>query len=444
MSFIFKAAKLICDITTLFQYGFVQCHAHLSCSQLEKIRGVLDSKDDAEKQSILLGYEEKFGRLIGRGSVSSFASGRMAFYALMETLGIGEGDEVILTAFTCSVMPNAVLKRGAIPIYADIDSGTFGSNAKEIQKVITTRTKLIVAQHSFGIPCDIEPIIRLAKERGIYVVEDCAITLDSSLNGIKVGNWGDAAIFSTDHSKPINTVIGGLLYTRSPDIHKKVIQVARSSLTFSYEHQERLFRQMMFERKHYIPAHYPRTRIFSYLEKISAKMKGASRVTYMEDNYVRPNSIKERYPYPAQMPAFLAQLGMFELDRWEQQKQRRKQLLASMLEKLSLSNYSEFLPAVYSDQTRDIVPLRFVFSSSKSAEILVKLAKHIDVSWIWFRQPITCAVEGMESLLYVSHSCPVSEKIGSEIVNLPCNVIEGAEDVLLQVVDQAFYSDEKE
>lgn len=431
LTFISKITKLLRSAALPYQFGFVQCHSYLGDRQLDQIKSLLESRDDAEKQHVLFEYEERFGKLVGDGFASSFASGRMAFYTLMEVLGIGEGDEVILTAFTCSVMPNAVMKRGASPVYADMDRVTFGSSASAIQKVITSKTKLIVAQHSFGIPCDIDQIVNLAKERGIFVVEDCAITLDSSLRGVKVGNWGDAAIFSTDHSKPLNTVIGGMLYTRNPEIHEKVERLARISPTLSDEHQQNLYRQMLFERKHYIPTRYPRARIHDYVQKMWARMLGAKRTVFLEDNYTRPVSHKESYPYPAAMPAFLALLGIFELERWGEQKARRKELLFRIMEKFRQSSYSAYLPAVYNDPERDIIPLRFVFYCASSGVLLRKLSRCIDVNWIWFRQPVTCAVEGMESLQYVNNSCLISEEICSEIINFPCNVVEDAEQELL-------------
>lgn len=431
-----KIIKLLRSAALPYQFGFVQCHSYLVDGQLDQIKSMLESRDATEKQRVLFEYEERFGKLVGDGFASSFASGRMAFYTLMEVLGIGEGDEVILTAFTCSVMPNAVMKRGARPVYADMDRVTFGSSASAIQKVITSKTKLIVAQHSFGIPCDIDQIVNLAKEKGIFVVEDCAITLDSSLRGVKVGNWGDAAIFSTDHSKPLNTVIGGMLYTRNPDIHEKAERLARMSPTLSDEHQQNLYRQMLFERKHYIPTRYPRARIHDYVQKMWARMLGAKRTVFLEDNYTRPVSHKESYPYPAAMPAFLAMLGIFELERWSEQKVRRKKLLSCFNDKLRKSCYNKNLLVIYNDPGRDIVPLRLVFSCPDSGELLRRLSKYIDVSWIWFRQPVACAVEGLESLQYVSDSCPVSEEICSGIVNLPCNVIEGSEHELLRGIEQ--------
>lgn len=443
LDFISKITKLLHSAILPFKFGFVECHSYLGDSQLAQIRYLLESSDDEEKQRVLLEFEEKFAKLVGDGFASSFASGRMAFYALMKVLGIGEGDEVILTAFTCSVMPNAIMKLGGRPVYADMDRVTFGSSASEIQKVITSKTKLIVAQHSFGIPCDIDQIVKLAKERGIFVVEDCAITFDSSLKGVKVGNWGDAAIFSTDHSKPLNTIIGGILYTQNHEVYEQVEHMARMAPPLSEKHQRNLYQQMLFERKYYTPEKYVYAKIFSYIRTIWMRVVGIQGMVFLEDNYTRPSPGKEKYPYPAAMPAFLAMLGLFELERWGVQKTRRKELLSGFMGKFKQSSYSTHLPAVYNDPTRDIVPLRFVFSCAGSGALLQRLCKYIDVNWIWFRQPVTCAVEGLESLRYVSNSCPISEEICSGIVNLPCNVVEGWERKLLAGVDEVLAPGQK-
>lgn len=79
-------------------------------------------------------YEQRFSALVGSGYGISFAAGRMAFYMIMKALGIGEGDEVILPGFTCSVMPNAVWRTGAKPVFADIDEDTFGSDVEGLKK----------------------------------------------------------------------------------------------------------------------------------------------------------------------------------------------------------------------------------------------------------------------------------------------------------------------
>jgi hypothetical protein len=123
----------------------------------------------------------------------SFAAGRMAFYAVLNALGVGSGDEVILPGFTCSVMPNAVWRTGARPVFADIEAGTFGSGAGGIAARITSRTKAVVAQH-YSASCKFLRSWNFA-ENGAWRSRRLRHHLTPPMTK-KVRNWGDAAIFS--------------------------------------------------------------------------------------------------------------------------------------------------------------------------------------------------------------------------------------------------------
>ena len=148
-------------------------------------------------------------------------------------------------------MANAIIRAGASPVYADIDPETFGSSAKAIKKVLTSQTKMIVAQHSFGIPCDIQPIVELAQAKNIFLLEDCALTLGSKLNNVVCGNFGNAALFSTDHSKPLNTLTGGLIYTQKKSLYKKLKAVQKNVPPLAKSKQHALWKQLLFERLKY-------------------------------------------------------------------------------------------------------------------------------------------------------------------------------------------------
>jgi dTDP-4-amino-4,6-dideoxygalactose transaminase len=364
---------------------------------------------------------------IGPGQGISFAAGRMAFYSVLKALNVGKGDEVILPGFTCSVMPNAVWRTGAAPIFADIDQETLGSSAAEISKKITPRTRVIVAQHSFGIPCNIKEIIDLGNKLGLPVVEDCAIALDSSLNGIKVGNWGTAAIFSTDHSKPLNTMIGGFFYTRDPQLYREVTESAAKLPQLSQEHQYRLWKQLLFERKYSHPESFRQRKLRQYIEAILKCSRIHSKEpVFLEDdsNGPEPSDSRPRYPYPAPMPPFLAQLGLFELARWDQEKTSRRKLLSGYLQLAQETRMSRYLPRAYQDSNRDIVPLRFAFCHPKAAFLKRKMSELIDISWTWFRQPIICCETGPESIGYKYGACPTAESLGAKIINWPCVVPE--------------------
>lgn len=401
--------------------GFVRGHEYLTQREVSLIRTVLNSGDAAD---VVREYEHQLAALIGPGNGLSFAAGRMAFFVLLKAWGVGSGDEVVLPGFTCSVMPNAVWRLNAKPVFADIDPETLGSSARGIVSKITARTKAVVAQHSFGIPCNMSEIVGICHKRGITVIEDCAITLDSASDGVKVGNWGEGAIFSTDHSKPLNTLMGGFLYLRDPALYQRTRRMQESLPPLCQDHQSRLFQQFLFERRYYEPEKYQRGKVLHYLRGLAKEKLYAERqAIFLERDYSKPSS-HSSYPYPAKMPPFLAQLGLLELARWNSEKARRKNLLAHYLRLAQETGMTPFLPGAYLDPHRDIVPLRLAFSHPAAAEMHRKMSRFIDVKGTWFQAPIICCPDGPESLGYIPGSCPTSERLGAHMVNWPCVVPE--------------------
>ncbi len=392
--------------------NFIQGHHYLNTEELGEIKKALRSADDRD---VTAEYERKMAALTGEGQAVSFAAGRMAFFSLLKILNIGKGDEVILPGFTCSVMVNAVRRAGATPVFSDIDDGTFGSDAGKIEKRITGRTKLVVAQHSFGIPCDIAEIAGIAKKRGIFLVEDCAISLDSSIGGKKAGNWSDAAIFSTDHTKPLNTLIGGLLYTREKSLYEKISAFRNTLPGLDSGHQERLYEQILLEG-------HLRSKFLARVKRIIGKLKGKAAPVFLESDYAKLPAVSAAYPYPAKMPAFLAGLGLIELGRWNDEKSRRKNILVGYIEIMKNSPLGAYLPKAYSDPGRDITPLRFVFSYPEAEKMAAKMSRFIDTGRFWFKHPVICAAEKIEAMGYIPGSCPTSEAVGARIINWPCVV----------------------
>lgn len=418
-------------------FGFVRGNDSVDEAGVAELRRIL-SGGDAERMT--MEFESAFAAQIGTGECVSFAAGRMAFYALMQALGIGAGDEVILTGFTCSVMANAVWRTGATPVYADIASDTFGTDPSDVARKLTPRTRMIVAQHSFGIPCEIDELATLARSRGIFLLEDCALTLGSKFHGRTAGDWGDAAIFSTDHSKPLNTITGGLLYTRDAALAARVRDAQRALPTLDPEHQARLFGRFLLERKYYRPSRYGLGRLLTKLaggrRKLMEKFGRPKEFVLLEADF-KPRVKAGAYPYPARLPAFLAQLGLHELSRWPDEARRRAALLARFLAIADETGLRPHLPAAYSDSAREIVPLRFVYAHPRAAEIARRMAPHLEVDWFWFQEPVSFAPLGGESFKYGAGSCPNAERIGREVVNWPCAIPVGDEERLLALFREA-------
>lgn len=409
------------DFFLPYQIAFIQSHHYLTEAQISQIREILyfgDSHRDSLKA--VADYEKQMAALIGPGYGISFAAGRMAFFTILKVLGIGKGDEVILPGFTCSVMANAVWRAGSIPVFADIDIETLGSGAQEIEKKITPRTRMIVAQHSFGIPCGISDIVKLGKKYGIFVLEDSAITLDSSVNGIPVGNWADAAIFSTDHTKPLNTLIGGFLYTANKALYDRIRLFCEPLTGLSKAHQERLYNQFIFERINFEPKRYPRTKIISRIRNFIKKPKIQGSPVFLEADYKKNFPSDTGYPYPARMPPFLSKLGIFELERWNKEKRRRKELLNEYIKIATQAGFGSHLPKAYFNSSLDIVPLRFAFQHRDAAKIKHRMSRFIDIEGIWFQTPIICCPDGPQSLGYRYGNCPISEDTCKRIINWPC------------------------
>jgi dTDP-4-amino-4,6-dideoxygalactose transaminase len=392
----------------------------LNTLQIQQLQRLLLSDDASLGEEIISDYEKKFASQVGNGYAVSFAAGRMAFFVAMKVLGVKEGDEIILPAFTCSVMPNAVLRCGATPVYADIDARTLGSSLGAIKKLISKKTRVIVAQHSFGIPCDVEAIVKFAKENNIFVIEDCALTFDSSVNGIKVGNFGDAAIFSTDHSKPINTIIGGILFTKQIGLYKKIQTYSDGLPSCSIAHQKNLFEQFKFERNYFSPNKYSRIIFFNMLNRLRQFIYREKLLFLIDDS--SESVLSRNYPYPSKLPAFLALLGLFELDRWPLTKKYKKDSLQYIKNLFVEVNFSDKLPKIYLDESRDISPLRIVFLSKSQKFLLKRFSRFIDVNWVWFRKPIIGATVDLDRLNYRSGSAPIAEEICTQIINLPCSV----------------------
>jgi perosamine synthetase len=143
-------------------------------------------------------------------SVNSWTTGLMT---AVGALGIEPGDEVIVSPYTMSASATAILFYGGIPVFADIDEGSFNITAETIAKVITKRTKAIMLVHIFGQACDMDPIMALARRHGLKVIEDAAQAPAVHYKGKPIGTIGDIGGFSLNYHKHIHTGEGGMLVT---------------------------------------------------------------------------------------------------------------------------------------------------------------------------------------------------------------------------------------
>jgi len=167
-------------------------------------------------------FEKKFACFIGTKYAISTSSGREAMVLILKALNLSKGDEIIVPAYTLKDLVRIINSMGLVAVPADIDCRTFNISCEEIVKKITPRTKIILATHIFGVPCEIEKILEIARRHSIHVVEDCAHSVGSEINGRRTGSFGEAAFFSFDTIKPVNTYGGGIVTTNNEQLASRI------------------------------------------------------------------------------------------------------------------------------------------------------------------------------------------------------------------------------
>jgi len=166
-------------------------------------------------------FEGDFVKWLGADFGVATSSGTTALHLALATLGIGAGDEVVVPAFSMASIPFAVSYTGAKPILADSEWSTWNIDPNKIEEKVTERTKAIVVMHTYGHPVNMNPVLKIARNYNLYVIEDAAEAHGAEYKNKKVGTIGNIGCFSFFANKIITTGEGGMLVTHDPEIAEK-------------------------------------------------------------------------------------------------------------------------------------------------------------------------------------------------------------------------------
>lgn len=170
-------------------------------------------------------FEERFTNYIGMQFGATTNSGTSALHLSLLALNIGRGDEVIIPSSTIASCYFAVWYTGATVVPVDVTLDTYTLDPTRIEKAITKKTKAIMPVHLYGHPCDMDPIIRLAKKYHLFVIEDAAEAHGAEYKGKKVGSFGDISIFSFYANKIVTCGEGGMVLTNNKTLYERVIRL---------------------------------------------------------------------------------------------------------------------------------------------------------------------------------------------------------------------------
>jgi dTDP-4-amino-4,6-dideoxygalactose transaminase len=221
-------------------FPFLDLKAQFAAIREEIMRAITDVMEESQ---FIMGpqiksFESQMAAYVGTRAAVSCASGSDALLLALLALEIGPGDEVITTPFTFVATAGSVARTGAKPVFADIDPGTFNIDPNSIGALLTKRTRAIMPVHLFGLAADLEPILQVAKERNLAVIEDAAQAIGARYHGNQVGTLGTIGCFSFFPSKNLGGAgDGGMLTTNDAALadRLRLLRVHGSSQRYHYK-----------------------------------------------------------------------------------------------------------------------------------------------------------------------------------------------------------------
>ena len=359
--------------------------------------------------NIIEEYQQKFARFLGAERAFAFWKGRIALYALLRALDVGAGDEVILPGYTCVMNVNPIKYAGARPVYVDIEPDTFNMNVNLLEEKITNKTKVIIAQHTYGYPCEMDTIMNIAQSSGICVIEDCCLALGSKYKGRMVGTFGRAGYFSSQWNKPYTTGLGGMVMTSDRELAEQIESLAANEMCPPSSREVFMLRMQLMIYRLFI---YPRTtalaqNLFRYLTKKGAVV-GSSSTSEFE-----PVKADDFFKGISKMQA---RSGIRQLDRIEENIAHRRKMAQLYDELLAAKSWK---PSKDSRGSAEPVLVRYPVRIAEKDKALSQAAKAGVELGSWFECPLHPIETPLASYDYELGMCPEAEKASGQMVNLP-------------------------
>jgi perosamine synthetase len=369
------------------------------------------------KESSIPLYHKEIKSFLGVQAAFSYFSGRAGLMEILAAIGAGDGDEIIIPGYTCIAVPAAVIAIGARPVYADIDISTLNICPEAVERLISTRTRAIVAQHTFGLPCDVCSLEAIAARHGIDLIEDCAHALGAKIGDKYCGTFGAAAFCSTERTKMISTVMGGLAVTNDPSIARKL---ESSYLKLPHERSTRINDSISSWCKQVLETDPRLGGLFGYA------MRKLEYFPLMGNTLRRANSLYDdeygfifrngRVRPPTKLSAKQAAIGVIQIRRIEQDVKTRNEIARELARKTVSLGWR--IPTIDWNNTRPSF-VRFPAMVQNRHYWLEMLSRNGIDAGVWFNHPLHPAGSNFKACGYEVGMCPNAESVSSQIINLP-------------------------
>ncbi len=335
-----------------------------------------------------------------------FDSGRSALYFALKSLGLGSGDEVILQAYTCVVVTNAIKWTGAKPVYVDIGD-SFNMDPADLRKKITKKTKAVIIQHTFGTPADLEKILEICNEQNLYTIEDCAHSIGAKYQKQQTGSFADIGMFSFGSDKVISSIRGGALVTQNNNITKKLEKYENDLEKISYGE---LIQLLLHYPIFFLGRMFYGIGVGKWFLYLSKKLHLTNLVIYKKEK--SGNQVKF---YPKKMANSIASFVCFELEKLDDLNDHRKSIAEIYRKEIQSGKI------IHPQKDPNSIYLRYTILVENPKKLFLAAKKNKIMLGNWYDTVIAPGDIDMGKTGYKKSSCKHAEKLSSESLNLPTN-----------------------
>ena len=360
-------------------------------------------------ESITDRFKAEIQRRLGAEEVFLYFKGRVALYALLKAMGVGPGGEVVMPAYTCVVVANAVMYLGARPVYTDIQGETCNADPGLVRAAITSRTKAVMLQSTYGYYGGLEQVAAAARERGVPTIEDCAHSFGGTHGGRTNGTLGDAAFFSTQWSKPFSTGVGGFAAAKSPSILES-LRAVNAGLEDPGVMDTLNLRLLYFVRRRLLTGrlYWPMVRAYRWLSRKNIVLGSSSGGELEPPHHVPPGYFKR-------MGEAQAEEGLRNLAGLETAMALRKRNALIYSEALAAMGKNHLSP----EKIEDHACLRYPLLSCGRDALMEKAVDEGVRLGDWFVSPLHPLVSGLQAWGCDPEKYPVANYVCRHMVNLP-------------------------
>ncbi len=377
--------------------------------------------------------EEELRQYLGVKYAVSFNSGRSALYAILKSLNVQKNENVFLQAFTCNAAINPILWSEALPAYVDCDTQTFNIDVEDLKNKIEQQKKqgkparILMVQHTFGLPANMDKVLDIVRQNNLILIEDAAHALGAEYHGKKVGTFGNAGFFSFSRDKVISSVYGGLAVTNDDTIGESLKKLQKQ---FGKPSMFWTFQQLL----HPILLQYFILPIYDFFDlgKIFLVLSQWLHILSKAVHWKEKRGQRPDY-FPKALPNALAALALNQfrkLDKFYEHRRRISRYYYENLKGTAFNVSDELLSDNLSLEKVRHSFLRFTVKHKQAHEIIYEAwhlpdrqaGKQNILLGDWYTTVIAPFDTKLNEMHYQKGMCPNAEWLATRTLNLPTHI----------------------